>query len=106
MNEIMFTILEAVVSLVIILVMRYLLPYLRFKLSSLINETLWDAIIKAVKSVQQDPRFSLGVEKKEEVMVRITAWAVKHGVNITQEQLSQLIESAVWTMNKEDKKNE
>ena len=40
MNEIMFTILEAVVSLAIILVMRYLIPYLKIKLKSLIDETL------------------------------------------------------------------
>ncbi|MBP3781765.1 MAG: phage holin [Butyrivibrio sp.] len=105
MNEIMFTILEAVVSLAIILVMRYLIPYLKIKLKSLIDETLWDAIVKAVKAAEQTIKGSKqGVVKKEDVLVNVTAWAVKHGINITQEQLSRLIESAVWIMNNEDKK--
>lgn len=41
----------------------------------------------------------MGIVKKEEVMIFMTEWINKVGISITQEQLSQLIESAVYEMN-------
>lgn len=106
MNDVMFTILKAIISIATLLAMRYVLPYLRIKLQGKIDEELWKAILKEVKSVEQTITGSgQGFVKKEEVLVRVTAWANKHGISITQEQLSQLIESAVWIMNNEDKVN-
>lgn len=103
----MFTILEGIVAISIILIMRYAIPYLRIKLQSVIDITVWDAIVKEVKSVEQTMKGKgIGVAKKEEVIVRITAWANKHGIAITQEQISQLIETAVFIMNNEDKNKE
>lgn len=107
MNDVMFTILEGIVAISIILIMRYAIPYLRIKLQSVIDITVWDAIVKEVKSVEQTMKGKgLGIAKKEEVIVRITAWANKHGIAITQEQISQLIETAVFIMNNEDKNKE
>lgn len=104
MNEVVFTILEGIVAISIILIMRYAIPYLRIKLQSVIDITVWDAIVKEVKSVEQTMKGKgLGIAKKEEVIVRITAWANNHGIAITQEQISQLIETAVFIMNNEDK---
>lgn len=106
MNDYTFLILRGIISISIILVMRYVLPYLKYKLAQIIDETTWNAIVKEVKSVEQTIKGSgMGAVKKEEVISRITIWAIKHGIKITEEQLSQLIETAVWIMNNEDKAN-
>ena len=39
--------------------------------------------------------------KKDEVIKFVTDWMVSHGINVTQEQLDQLIEAAVYSMNNE-----
>lgn len=105
MNDVVFTILQAVLSLSIILIMRHVLPYLKLKLQSVCDEYLLNAIKEAVKSVEQTIiGEKMGKAKKEEVLCRITAWANEHNIPFTQKQLSDLIETAVWTMNNEDKK--
>lgn len=107
MNDLMFTVLQTIVAISMILIMRYVLPYLKIKLQSVIDAAVWDAIVKEVKSVEQTIVGSgQGVAKKEEVLIRITGWANSHGINITQNQISQLIETAVWIMNNEDKDKE
>ena len=107
MNDYTFLMLRGIVSISIILVMRYVMPYLKYKLTQIIDETTWNAIIKEVKSVEQTIKGAgMGAAKKEEVIARITTWANEHNIKITEEQLSQLIETAVWIMNNEDKANE
>lgn len=105
MNDVLYTIIQIIVAGSTVLIMRYVLPYLKLKLSRLISDNLFEEILKAVKSVQQDPVFVLGKDKKDEVIVRITAWANNNGIRITQEQLSGLIEAAVFIM-KNNKTNE
>lgn len=102
MNDILFELLKAVISVSIVLVMRYAVPYLKYKLAETIDENVFKEVLKAVKSVQQDPKFNLGTEKKEEVMIRITAWANTHGIKITQKQIAELIETAVFVMKNEE----
>lgn len=104
MNEVMFTILEAITILCIMLAMRYVLPFLRVKLQSIMDEELWKAICKEVKSVEQTIKGSkLGAVRKDEVIARVTAWAISKGIPITQKQLENLIETAVWVMKNEKK---
>ncbi len=106
MNDVMFTILQAILSLSIILIMRYVIPYLKVKLQSVCDAYLFNAIRDAVKSVEQTiVGEKMGKTKKEEVLYRITVWANEHNIPFTQKQVSDLIETAVWTMNNEDKKN-
>lgn len=101
MNDVTFIILKLIVSISTIIIVRYIVPYLRLKVHSVIDDELWKEIVREVKSVQQT--MTGGVAKKEEVLVRVTAWANTHGISITQTQLSQLIEAAVYIMNNEDK---
>ncbi len=106
MNDILFMVLQTVVGVSMILIMRYVVPYLKIKLQSVVDATVWDAIVKEVKSVEQTMKGSgRGTAKKEEVLLRITIWANSHGIKITQEQISQLIETAVFIMNNEEKKD-
>ena len=103
MNDLLYTIIQVIVAVSTLLLMRYVLPYLKIKLAKMVSDNLFDEILKAVKSVQQDPDFIFGKDKKEEVLVRITAWANNNGIRITQKQLSELIETAVFIMKSEDK---
>jgi hypothetical protein len=103
MNEVLFSVLQSALIVVVLIATRYVIPYLKYKLLETVDDAVLNEIIKAVKSVEQDIRFTLGTEKKEEVMIRITGWANAHGIRITQGQLSQLIETAVWIMKNEDK---
>lgn len=104
MNDIIFSVLQIIVSIAVILITRYVIPYIRLKVTNIINETVFNEILKMVKSVEQDPDFilSYGSDKKEEVIVRITEWVNAHGISISQKQISRLIETAVYTMKKED----
>lgn len=105
MNEVMFAILQGIVGICIILCMRYLLPYLKYKLTSVIDVAVWNEVVSVVKAMEQTIKGSgKGVYKKEQVVLKVTAWLNKHGIDITQEQLSDLIESAVWVMNNEESK--
>lgn len=101
MSELTFSILQSIVAICMILIMRYVLPYLKYKLTNMMDETIYEAIVREVKSVEQDARFVLGGDKKNEVLNRVTDWTSKHGLNISTEQLSQLIETAVYVMKNE-----
>lgn len=105
MSDVTFYVLQLIVCVSIVIIMRYVIPYLRIKLLKVTDDSIFSEVIKAVKSVQQDPIFkeSLGSVKKEEVIIRITAWANSCGIKISQKQLSQLIETAVYMMKNEDK---
>lgn len=105
MNEVLFTVLEVIVALSLLLLMRVVLPYLKVKLHSIIGDELFKEIVKAVESVEQDKDFIHGTDKKDEVIVRITDWAISNGINVTQKQISQLVETAVWIMKNEGNKD-
>lgn len=105
MNEVLFTVLQCIVAISTILIMRYVLPYLRMKLNAVISAEVFDEILKQVKSVEQDKDFVFGALKKDEVIARILEWANNKGINITEKQISNLIETAVWVMKNEDNLN-
>lgn len=106
MNEVLFTVLEGLVTISILLLMRVVLPYLKVKLQAVVDEEVFKEIIKAVKSVEQDSDFIHGADKKGEVITRITDWAIERGIKVNYEQVSQLVETAVWIMKNEGKKDE
>lgn len=99
MNEVLYNLIQIVVIASMIIIMRYLVPFLRVRLQSVIDAEIWKMIVKEVKSVEQT--MTMGKVKKEEVIVRVTSWANNHGIKITQEQISNLIEAAVFVMKKE-----
>ena len=98
MNDVLFTIVEGLIVIFMLVILRYALPYLKLKLTNLSDDVLFAMILKEVKSVEQDVAFQLGFEKKDEVMIRINQWCNNHGIKITESQISHLIESAVWVM--------
>lgn len=110
MDDITFKILQALLSIAIILIMRYVIPYLRIKVIAITDEAVFNAILKEVKSVEQlyknSEKTGLGPIKKDDVIERITLWVNKHNIKISQSQISQLIETAVFVMNNREKEDD
>ena len=100
MNDILFEILKAVMVLVIILVGRYGIPYLK----QLAENKKLDWVIKwvgiAVKATEQtvfgDKK---GPERKAIVTEFIRKLLLQKNISISDAQLKNLIEAAVFAMN-------
>lgn len=99
MNDILFEILKAVVVLVIILVGRYGIPYLK----QLAENKKCDWVIKwveiAVKSAEQtifgDKK---GAERKAIVTAFIKKLLLQKNISLSDAQLDNIIEAAVFAM--------
>ena len=103
MDEILYAILRVVVTASIVIVMRYVVPILKHKLMKAVGENVYNEIVTQVRSVEQTIKGSgKGSIKKETVVDRILDWATKHGINISYDQISELIEAAVFAMNNGD----
>ena len=106
MNEITFNILKIVVSVSAALISAYVIPLLKQKIAEIKDRRLLDAVKTAVRAAEQTIKGSgMGNVKKDEVLTFVTMWLFDQGINITDKQLDQLIEAAVFSMNnKEEKK--
>ena len=100
MNDLTFNILKIVVSVVMALIAYYVIPYIKRRIESDKYQEFLEMINITVQAAEQTTKGKgMGIVKKEEVMIFMTEWINKVGISITQEQLSQLIESAVYEMN-------
>lgn len=96
-------IVRIVVSLCLILITVYLIPYLR----TTVLDSKWqkvldivDELVLAAEQILREP--GSGEEKKKMVMDFATKWLSERGIEITEEELDKLVEAAVKKMN--DKK--
>ena len=101
MNEITFTILKIVISVSAALISAFVIPLLKEKLADIKYQRLLEMVEIAVKAAEQTIGAGNGSIKKEEVINFVTNWMLSHGIMITEEQLDQLIEAAVYAMNNE-----
>ena len=101
MNEITFTILKIVISISAALISAFVTPLLKEKLADIKYRRLLEMVEIAVKAAEQTIGAGHGNIKKEEVINFVTNWMLSHGIMITEEQLDQLIEAAVYAMNNE-----
>lgn len=101
MNELTFNILKIVVSICAALISIYVIPLLREKLNDSKYQRLLEMVEIAVRAAEQTIGAGHGSVKKDEVVTFVTKWMNAHGIQITQEQLDQLIECAVFNMNRE-----
>lgn len=104
MHDILFEILKAVVALVIILVSRYGIPYLKQLAENKNQEWIVKWVGIAVKATEQtvfgDKK---GAERKAIVTKFIKELLLKKNISISDEQLSNIIEAAVFAMKGEHK---
>ena len=101
MNDLTFNILKIVVSVTCALIAVYLVPYLKNKLQDDKYEQLLLMVTTAVQAAEQTIGTGQGKLKKAEVISFVSDWMNKNGIVISEDQLSQLIESAVFQMNLE-----
>ena len=102
MNELTFNILKIVVAVATVFVSAYVIPLLREKLHDSKYQRLLEMVEIAVRAAEQTIKAD-GAVKKDEVVKFVTQWMLAHGIAITQDQLDQLIECAVFNMNREGK---
>lgn len=102
MDDLTFTILELVATIAIILLMRYLIPSAK----NLIGEQKLNELLTwtetAVRCAQQTMTASSGTEKKKYVVEFLKEICTDRKVQISDEQLNELIEAAVKTMHMEE----
>ena len=99
MNEITFNILKIAVSIAAALITVYAVPYLKALKDNEKYSALSDMVDVAVYAAEQTIKDG-GAVKKTEVMRFMTDWLNERNIGLSQEQLSQLIEAAVFQMNK------
>lgn len=100
MNELTFTILKIVTSISSVLIVRYLIPYLKNKIKRSDYELALSIVESAVRAAEQTIKGSgKGAVKKEEVVNWVHNWLNENGFKISDEQLDILIEEAVYVLN-------
>lgn len=101
MNDVTFNILKIVLSIACALIAAYLVPLLKEKLKDAKYKNIIDAVKTAVEAAEQTfKEAGMGKVKKEEVIKFVTNWMIEQKFFITEEQLDQLIEAAVYQLNK------
>lgn len=103
MNDLTFNILKLVVSVSFALITVYLIPLIKNFIASEKYKDLVNIVKVAVLAAEQTIGAGEGKMKKAEVISFVTNYMNEHGFVISEDQLSQLIEAAVFEMNKEIK---
>lgn len=102
MNDLLFDVLKIVVTVATALISIYVVPLLKEKLADAKYTRLLEMVEIAVRAAEQTIQGSgQGKYKKEEVISFVSSWMFKHGIIITEEQLDNLIEAAVYQLKQE-----
>ncbi len=107
MNDIIFEVVRALLVIAIMVVARYAVPFLKSKINGSELEWIYDWAVKAVKAAEQTTVGEhTGIQKKTIVKEFLLEVAKEKNLAITDAQLENLIESAVYAMKQEDARNE
>lgn len=98
MNDVTFMILKIVLSMAAALITVYVIPYLKELKNNEEYSALFDMVEVAVYAAEQTIKTG-GADKKEAVMLYLTNWARAKGIEVSSEQINQLVEAAVFSMN-------
>lgn len=100
MDELTFLILKVIASISVALITTFVIPLLKEKLDEAKYQKLLDIIDVAVRATEQAIGGSgNGTEKKGEVIRYVTQYLDNNHIDISEDQLNQLIEAAVYSMN-------
>lgn len=103
MNDIIFEVIRAVLVIGIMVVVRYAVPYLKSRINGTELEWIYAWAVKAVKAAEQTTVGEhTGSQKKAIVKEFLLEVAREKNLTITDEQLENLIESAVYVMKQEE----
>jgi len=102
MNDVVFEILKAVLVLVIILIAKYLVPWIKLQVEGTKHEWLLKWVELAVRSAEQTVLGDkTGPEKKAIVTKFLKEQLQQKNISISDEHLNTLIEAAVYAMKQE-----
>lgn len=102
MDEITFMILKIVISICAAFITVYAVPYLKTLKEDKRYASLIDMVEVAVKAAEQTIKEpGQGKYKKGEVIAFVSEWMSDHGIKISEDELSQLIECAVYQLKEE-----
>ena len=105
MSDILFELLKVVVVISIMFLVRYLIPLLKTKVKNSDLEWIYDWAVYAVKAAEQTNTGSgLGSLKKTIVKDFLLKLTRQYEITITDAQIENLIESAVYAMKQEGAK--
>lgn len=103
MNDILFEVIKLLLTILIALIGRYAVPYLREKLGTAKLDRIYHWADLAVRWAEQViTEKGQGEKKKAMVVAFLKKLLDKNHVKITEEQLEVLIEAIVRQMNSED----
>lgn len=103
MSDLTMLLLKAIIAVCAAFITAYAVPYLKALKSDARFEAMFDMIALAVRAVEQTIKGDgQGALKKAEVTKFVSEWLEKQGIKITEDELSQLIEAAVWQMKQEE----
>lgn len=93
-----------VITASIILITRYTIPAIKAYISNSKYEWIASVIMDAVEQAEQTIKEEKSGAKKKAFVIEIVCTIFhKAGINVTTEQIDSIIESAVFSMNKEKK---
>ena len=102
MDQITFDILKIVISICTALITVYAVPYLKTLRQDKRYASLIDMVEVAVKAAEQTIKGKgEGDLKKAEVIAFVSDWMEEHGIKISQDQLSQLVEASGFQLKQE-----
>ena len=102
MDEITLLILKVIVSVCVALVTAYVIPYIKALKEDKRFESVIDMIELAVRAAEQTiTGQGQGKIKKAEVIRFVSTWLSKNGIEMSDEELSEIIEAVVYQMKQE-----
>jgi len=98
MSDMILEVLKVVVMLAVLLVVRYVIPWIKAKIGAEKMEEVKTWVNAAVLMAQQVYNAKTGPERKAIVVDLIRGMLIKKNIDISTEQLDMLIEAAVKAM--------
>lgn len=99
MNDVLYLVIKILVIIAITLITRYLVPYIKERLEQSKYKWIADVVSQAVKSAEQTiTGRKSGAERKAIVVDFIKTLLIQKNISISDEQIDNLIESAVYTL--------
>lgn len=102
MNDLILLMVKVLLSVCVALVMAYAVPYIKTLKEDARYARIVEIIEVAVRAAEQTIKeHGQGRQRKAEVIRFVSAWLARNGIEITEAELDQLIEAAVYAMTQE-----
>ena len=101
MDDILYEVLRAALICSVMIFVRYIVPYIKSRLTSSDLSWIYEWAVKAVEAAEQTITASgMGATKKTQVKEFLITLSKDKNLKLTDAQIENLIESAVYAMKK------